>query len=86
MARTPDDASPRGQRADTMTTQTHQPIEATIRCKAFSAFPIDAYRVRVYGPDDVLVYDDIAGHYTRCHAIRDARAVRRIIARVKAAQ
>ena len=58
----------------------------TIRAKAFAGQGVRTHRVmveadRVDGRDvtrgDVLVWDDVAGHYTRFHSLSPA-AIRRI--------
>ena len=56
-----------------MTTTTQ--ITLTVRCNAFGK--IATHRVMVEGAS-VLVWDSIAGHYTRCHSI-GAAAVKRIL-------
>ena len=43
----------------------------TIRARAFSGSKLANIRVMVAN-DDVLVHDDVAGHYTRCHALTEA--------------
>ncbi len=40
----------------------------TIRARAFSGESVRNHVVRVEG-DDVLVWDSVAGHYTRCHCL-----------------
>lgn len=59
----------------------------TIRAKAFAGQGVRNHRVmveadRVDGRDvtrgDVLVWDDVAGHYTRCHSLTP-----RTIARIR---
>jgi len=52
------------------------PVELTARAKAFASECICEHRFLVDG-DDVRVWDDVAGHYTTCHAL-GASAVRRI--------
>lgn len=54
-------------------------ITVTVRCRPFSGFPRDEYRCIVESDGNVLVWDSIAGHYTRCHSLsaRDLGAIRR---------
>lgn len=53
----------------------------TIRARAFAGGKIQDCKVRVDG-DDVLVWDSVAGHYTRCHSLsRAAIAKARKLAR-----
>jgi len=47
------------------------------RAKAFAGRPVGEYRFRVDADGDVLVWDDIARHYTRCHSLSES-AIRRI--------
>lgn len=42
--------------------------DISCRCRPFAGHPIAMHMVRVEGAD-VLVYDEIAGHFTRCHSI-----------------
>ena len=51
------------------TSHTIDTIDTIVRCKPFSAFPMAEYSVRVDADDSVRVWDDIAGHYTRCHSL-----------------
>lgn len=44
----------------------------TIRCKAFSTESARAYKIDVTENKEFRVFDDIAGHYTRNHALSDA--------------
>lgn len=56
------------------------PMEANIRCRAFSGDRIRINRVRIESPADVLVWDSVAGHFTRCHIL-----TRSIVSRVRRA-
>lgn len=47
-----------------------------MRCKAFAGEPVQEYFVRVEDNGQVLVADDVAGHYTTCHEM-PASAMRR---------
>lgn len=38
-------------------------------CKPFSAYGRGEYRLLVQPDGAVLVFDDIAGHYTACHSL-----------------
>jgi len=51
--------------------------EITARAKAFSTESMSEYRFLVDNDGTVRVYDDIAGHFTRCHAL-SARQQQRI--------
>lgn len=44
-------------------------IMAIVRCKAFSGQGVKNHRVMVECDGSVLVWDVIAGHYTRCHSL-----------------
>ena len=46
------------------------------RGKAFSSEGPGTYRVLVTSDGDVLVWDSIAGHYTRCHALTPSAQAR----------
>jgi hypothetical protein len=59
-----------------MTTKTHE-IEITTRARAFAGRPIEDVRCRLDADGTVLVWDSLAGHYTRCHSLGDS-AIRRI--------
>jgi len=51
--------------------------EGNVRCKAFSHQGVKLNRVRVTfderGEADLTVWDEVAGHFTRCHAIKPRR-------------
>jgi hypothetical protein len=47
-------------------------IYTTARCKPFTYEKMGTYRVAICEDDTVLVYDDVAEHYTACHALSDA--------------
>jgi len=59
-------------------------IEITARARAFRYFPLGTYRFLVGGPDDIQVWDDIAGHFTNCHSLSES-AKRRIWLAARAA-
>ena len=72
--------------------------DISCRCRPFAGHPIAMHMVRVEGAD-VLVYDEIAGHFTRCHTLSpyytskilrwyasERRAERNQIARARAAE
>lgn len=63
-----------------MTTET---INMTIRAKAFAGEGVRTNRVRVRD-GEVLVWDGVAGHYTRLHSLSRS-AVRRILVAAKRA-
>jgi hypothetical protein len=63
-----------------MTTAT-SPAYLTVRAKAFTGRGVETIRVKIDG-DVVRVWDDIAGHYTTCHALSRS-AMRRIVALAK---
>ena len=50
--------------------------EITARVKAFTNHGIGTYRILVEADGDILVYDSIAGHFTRCHALTPAQIKR----------
>jgi hypothetical protein len=52
------------------------PIEITVRAKAFTGEGVREHRVLVEG-GKVSVWDSVAGHYTTCHSL-SAAAVKRI--------
>lgn len=54
-------------------------IETTARARFFSGSRIATREVRVYRDGSVLVWDAVAGHFTRCHAL--SKASERKIAR-----
>ena len=54
-----------------MTKQTDATI-VTARAKAFSGDPIGAYKFAVDADGVVRVYDEVAGHYTVCHALGES--------------
>ena len=61
-----------------MTTLTAiRPVDATITCKPWTMYTRGKNRVRVYQDGSVLVWDDVACHYTACHALSQ-RTCRRI--------
>ena len=41
----------------------------TAVAKPFTSFPRDTYQFCVSPDGSVRVYDDVAGHYTRCHSL-----------------
>ena len=49
--------------------------DVTFRCRAFRCERIRLNTVRVYANGDVLVYDELAKHFTTCHILgRAAKA------------
>ena len=58
------------------TTATKSEIKITARAKAFSGYPVGTYKFLVT-EDDVMVWDSVAGAYTRCNCL-SAGAKRRI--------
>lgn len=61
----------------TMNTTT-RPKTLTVRCRPFSGGRVAAHRVRVETDGSVTVWDEVAGHYTRCHVLSES-ACRRIV-------
>lgn len=57
-----------------MTTKTR---EITCRARAFAGRPIESVRCRLDADGAVLVWDSVAGHYTRVHSLSES-AIRRI--------
>ena len=55
-------------------------LETVVKCNAFGR--IGTHRVRVEEDGSVLVWDEVAGHFTRCHRL-SRRAERRIAAKVE---
>lgn len=47
-------------------------IVANVRCKAFSGQGVKNHRVLVESDGSVLVWDVVAGHFTRCHALSES--------------
>lgn len=62
-----------------------KPTTITTRARAFSGRPIETIRCRVDYDGDVLIWDSVAKHYTRCHSL-SASASRRIRRLAKEAQ
>ena len=62
-----------------------KPTTITTRARAFAGRPIEPVRCRVDSDGDVLVWDRVAKHYTRCHSLT-ASAQRRIRRLVKVAE
>jgi hypothetical protein len=46
--------------------------EGTVRAKFFTNCGVETLKVRVESDGAVLVWDSIARHYTRCHALSAA--------------
>lgn len=63
-----------------MTTQNR---EITTRAHAFAGRPIEEVRCRVSADGDVLVWDSVAGHYTRVHSLSESAVgrIRRLVAK-----
>lgn len=51
--------------------------EIETRARAFAGRPIEDVRCRVEADGTVLVWDSVAGHFTRCHSLSES-AIRRI--------
>ena len=51
-------------------------VELTIRCKAFSNEGVRINRILVQTLGDVLVWDSIAGYYTKNHALSERTQAR----------
>ena len=49
-------------------------VEMELRCRAFSGEGVRANKILVEPGRNgaVLVWDSVAGHYTRCHALSEA--------------
>lgn len=59
--------------------------EITMTCRPFARFGRGAHRIWVSADGEVLVYDLVAGHYTRCHSLSAGSMARaRGIARLTA--
>jgi hypothetical protein len=54
-----------------------KPTTITTRARAFAGRPIEECRCRVDADGAVLVWDSVAGHYTRVHSLSES-AIRRI--------
>lgn len=54
--------------------------ELTTRCRAFATEGVRENRIRITEDGSVLVWDSVAGHYTRCHSLSPAaqRRIRRM--------
>ena len=52
-------------------------VKIVVRCRPWSGGNVQQARVLIQADGDVLVWDDVAGHYTRLHAL-GPRAIRRI--------
>lgn len=64
--------------AKAIITQTYPlAVEARVRCKPWTMYPMGMQRVEVYADGSVLVWDDVACHFTRAHSL-SRRAERRI--------
>jgi hypothetical protein len=48
-----------------------------VTCKPFAYFPRGEHKILVMLDGEILVFDDLAGHYTRCHSL-SARSQARI--------
>lgn len=60
-----------------MATSTTKEIRGQVRVRAFSCESApQLHLVLVEGDGDVLVWDDVAGHYTRCHSLTPSQAAR----------
>lgn len=51
-----------------MHTITHD-TDITMRCRPFTGAAFAPHRVRVCVDGSVLVWDDVAQHFTRCHVL-----------------
>jgi len=56
-------------------------LKATIRCRPWTHGGMETVRVLVDPDDTVWVHDEVAGHYTVCHAL-SPQTQRRIARRV----
>ena len=62
--------SHRGEGNESMeSTASPDAIARTYRGKAFASEGPGTYRVLVTSDGDVLVWDSLAGHFTRCHSL-----------------
>ena len=63
-----------------MTTKTR---EITCRARAFAGRGVETIRCRLDADGSVLVWDDLARHYTRCHSLGKSahRRIRRLAAK-----
>lgn len=61
-----------------MTTTKFAEIETTARAKFFRGCPVETRRIRIESDGCILVWDDIAGHFTRVHSL-SVHASRRIL-------
>lgn len=52
-------------------------VEMVVKCRPWSCEGVQKARVLIQADGDALVWDDIAGHFTRLHAL-SPRAMRRI--------
>lgn len=50
--------------------------EITARCRAFSGEGVRENRILVEADGSVLAWDDVAGAYTRCHALSAGQQAR----------
>ena len=57
-----------------------KPTTITTRARAFSGRSIEECRCRLDADGSVLVWDDLARHYTRCHSLSESaqRRIRRL--------
>lgn len=62
-----------------------KPTTITTRVRAFAGRPIEPVRCRVDQDGDVLVWDRVARHYTRCHSLGQSaqRRIRRLVKEMK---
>jgi hypothetical protein len=60
-----------------------KPTTITTRARAFAGRPIEEVRCRIDSDGDVLVWDRVAKHYTRCHSLTASaqRRIRRLAAK-----
>ncbi len=58
------------------------PKTLTVRCRPFTGTRVAAHKVRVETDGSVTVWDEVAGHYTRCHVLSEptCRRIRRLAA------
>lgn len=47
-----------------------------MRCKAFTGDRVQLNRFLVKPDDEILVYDDVAGHFTSCYTLTKAQRSR----------
>ena len=58
-----------------------KPTTITTRARAFAGRGVEEVRCRLDADGSVLVWDDLARHYTRCHSLGQSaqRRIRRLV-------